>query len=195
MNKLKILLAGSLVGMVVVGCGGTSSAQIGGTLTGLSGGTTVQLLNNGANPLTMSANGFFAFSTSIQSGSTYNVSVGTQPIGETCSVTNGTGTVSSNGAAVTNVAVSCVANIGSNNVVFGAVSGLPTGGSVQLANGADTLTLNVNGAFAFPTAVAVGGSYAVSIVSTSTGLNCTLGNATGTIPATGSITAIVVSCQ
>ena len=194
MNKLKTLLVGSIFGLAVAGCGGTVSAVIGGTLTGLSGGTTVQLLNNGANPLVVSTNGFFTFSTAIQSGSTYNVTVGINPIGETCTVTNGTGTVDSSGSSITNIAVNCVANISSNNVVFGSVSGLPTGDFVTLVNGVDTLTVNTNGAFAFPTAVAAGGSYNVSLKAQSPGLNCTLSNTTGTIPSTGSITPVVVSC-
>src|SRR5450830_2201638 len=127
MNKLKTLLVSSMVGLVVAGCGGTSSAPISGTLKGLSTGTTLQLLNNGVNPIVLSANGVFTFSISISAGSTYNVTIGTQPIGETCTVTNGTGTVNSSGSGVTNVAVNCVASTNSNNIVLGQLSGLPAG--------------------------------------------------------------------
>ena len=194
MIKVKNLVLGSLVGLVIAGCGGTVSAPIGGTLTGLSGGTTLTLLNNGANPLAVSANGFFTFSTTIQSGSTYNVTVGAQPIGEICTVTNGSGVINSSGAAVTNVAVNCVANIVSNTVVFGNLTGLPAGDQVTLVNGSDTLLLTGNGAFGFPTAVPVGNTYNVTLKSQSPGLNCTLANVSGTIPATGSITPVVVSC-
>ncbi|MBC3860902.1 hypothetical protein H8K32_02225 [Undibacterium jejuense] len=194
MIKVKTLMLSSLVGLVIAGCGGSSNAPIGGTLTGLAGGSTLTLLNNNANPLTLGANGFFTFSLYLPSGSGYNVTVNSQPIGQTCSVTNGTGTVSSNGAAVTNVAVNCVANLPNNNIVFGNLTGLPAGKQVVLTNAQDTLTLTVNGAFAFPTAVPIGGSYLVSLKSQSPGLNCTTANVSGTIPATGFITQVVVSC-
>ncbi|MFZ6847360.1 hypothetical protein [Undibacterium sp. RuRC25W] len=195
MNKLKTLLVSSMVGLVVAGCGGTSSAPISGTLKGLSTGTTLQLLNNGVNPIVLSANGVFTFSISISAGSTYNVTIGTQPIGETCTVTNGTGTVNSSGSGVTNVAVNCVASTNSNNIVLGQLSGLPAGDFVTLLNGADTLTLNVNGMFAFPTAVSTGNQYNVTLQSQTAGLNCTLANTSGTIPVSGPITAVVVSCH
>ncbi len=76
---------------------------VGGTLSGLSG--TVVLRNNGGNDLTLSANGGFAFSGALASGSGYAVTVLTQPAGQTCTVTNGTGTVAL--ANVTDVGVSC----------------------------------------------------------------------------------------
>ncbi|MFZ6861050.1 hypothetical protein ACO0K7_00290 [Undibacterium sp. Ji67W] len=196
MIKVKTLMLSSLFGLVIAGCGGSSSSTIGVTVTGLAGstGTSLTLLNNGANPLSIGSNGFFTFSVPVQSGAAYNVSVGTQPIGETCTVTNGYGTVGSSGAAVTNITVNCVANIASNTIVFGNLTGLPAGKQVVLANGQDTLTLTVSGAFAFPTAVPVGGAYLVSLKSQSPGLNCTTSNVAGTIPATGFITPVVVSC-
>ncbi|MDR3519800.1 MAG: DUF5018 domain-containing protein, partial [Candidatus Pacebacteria bacterium] len=77
---------------------------IGGTISGLIG--TVVLQNNGGDNLSKSANGSFTFATAINNGSNYIVTVLTQPSGQACSVSNGSGTVSS--ANVTNVAVSCV---------------------------------------------------------------------------------------
>ena len=198
MNKLKTLLVVSAVS-IVAGCGGTSTAPIGGTLKGLSTGTSLQLLNNGVNPIILKADGYFTFSVAISAGGTYDVTVGAQPIGEVCTVTNGIGVVDSSGSAVTNVAVNCVASTDSNNIVFGSVSGLPTGDFVTLTNvspnGTDTLTLNTNGAFAFPTAVSTGNAYAVSLQSETSGLNCTLANTSGSIPQTGPITPVVVSCS
>ena len=74
---------------------------VGGTLTGLTGASVV-LQNNGGSNLTASANGAFTFTTAVESGGAYSVTVLTQPSGQTCTVTSGTGTVSAN---VTNVAV------------------------------------------------------------------------------------------
>lgn len=79
---------------------------IGGTVSGLSGSVVLQ--NNGADNETVSSDGGFTFSTAITEGSPYAVTVLTQPTGQTCAVTNGSGTVGSTN--VTNVGVTCVSN-------------------------------------------------------------------------------------
>ena len=76
---------------------------IGGTISGLSG--TVVLQNNAGNNLSLTTNGSFTFSTSIAHNDTYSVTVLTQPVGQTCTVSSGSGTV--NAANVTGVGVSC----------------------------------------------------------------------------------------
>ena len=96
---------------VVVTC--TSTGNIAGTLTGLAQGTFVKLINSGTSgsgtsaPLTLTSNGTFAFPGIKDAGTTYTVTVATdgQPIGQTCTVTNGTGTVVANTAI--SIAVSC----------------------------------------------------------------------------------------
>ena len=82
---------------------GSGSYSVGGTVSGLTG--TVVLANNGTNALTLSANGTFAFSSSLAQGAPYAVTVTSNPSGQTCTVANGSGTVGS--ANVTNVTVSC----------------------------------------------------------------------------------------
>ena len=77
---------------------------IGGTVSGLSG--TVELQNNAGDNLSVSADGSFTFGTSLNSGAVYAAIVITQPIGQTCSVANGSGTVLSSN--VTDISVSCV---------------------------------------------------------------------------------------
>jgi len=79
---------------------------VGGAVFGLSG--TLVLQNNGADNLVSNSNGSFTFSTPIAEGSTYNVTVQTQPAAQTCTVTNGSGTMG--GANVANVGVSCATN-------------------------------------------------------------------------------------
>ena len=86
--------------------GGTATStlySVGGTVSGLSG--TVVLQDNGGDNLSVTANGSFTFATSLASGAAYGVTVKTNPSGQTCTVTNGSGTIGS--ANVTNVAVSC----------------------------------------------------------------------------------------
>ena len=77
---------------------------VGGTVSGLTG--TVTLLNNGGDGLSVSTDGGFTFGTALADGAGYAVTIDTQPAGQTCDVTSGTGTIA--GANVTDVAVSCV---------------------------------------------------------------------------------------
>ena len=86
-----------------------TSFTVGGTIGGLTGAVALKL--DGTTPTstqtqTFSANGPFTFSTALATGSDWTVSVATQPAGQTCSVTNGSG--SNISANVTNVQVNCV---------------------------------------------------------------------------------------
>lgn len=80
---------------------------VGGTVSGLAGSGLVLSLNNGAQTLPVSANGSFAFPAALANGSAYAVGVATLPgaPAQSCSVSNGSGTVA--GANVTNVSVVC----------------------------------------------------------------------------------------
>ena len=89
---------------VAVTCS-TNTFPIGGTVTGLSGSTNVVLQDNGGDNLTVQTNGTFSFATAVAYGNLYNVTVFTQPTGQTCSVTSGSGTTT---GGVTSVVVSCV---------------------------------------------------------------------------------------
>jgi|GEM_PF-5262738 len=80
-----------------------SQYTVGGDISGLSG--TIVLLNNGSDADTITSNGSFTFSTPIAEGSPYNVTVGTQPLCQTCIVTNGSGIVGASN--ITNISVSC----------------------------------------------------------------------------------------
>ena len=62
---------------------------IGGMVSGLTSGMQVTLDDNGADALTVTANGLFAFATPVVAQGSYSVTVGTQPLGETCSVSAG----------------------------------------------------------------------------------------------------------
>ncbi|MGB9230201.1 MAG: Ig-like domain repeat protein [Terracidiphilus sp.] len=80
---------------------------VGGSVSGLSSGVSLTLIDNGSDSLTIMANGAFSFKTTLDTGATYNVTIGSQPAGETCTITNGSGTVAS--ANVTSVTVACKA--------------------------------------------------------------------------------------
>jgi hypothetical protein len=98
--------ANANVGNIVVTCS-TPTISIGGSVTGLDG-TGLVLQDNGGNNLTVSANGSFTFTNLIVSGGSYNVTVLTQPStpAQTCTVSGGSGTTTSN---VTTVQVLCPA--------------------------------------------------------------------------------------
>jgi hypothetical protein len=93
------------VSNVTVNCTAATAFTIGGTVSGLASGEAVVLQNNGADNLTLNANGSFTFVAPINIGAPYSVTVLTQPVGQTCTVTNGTGTVAA--ANVTNVTLVC----------------------------------------------------------------------------------------
>ncbi len=63
----------------------------GGTVSGLAG--TVVLQDNGGDSLTLGADGPFTFATPVAEGGTYSATVQTQPAAQTCTVTNGSGTI------------------------------------------------------------------------------------------------------
>ena len=174
---------------VAVACAGAKTYTIGGTVSGLITGRSVTLLDNGGNSLTVTANGSFTFTTALAGGAIYAVTVGTQPSGETCAITNGSGTVGS--ANVTNVAVACAA---STYTIGGTVSGLISGRSVTLLdNGGNSLTVSANGSFTFTTALASGATYAVTVGTQPTGETCTITNGSGTV-GSANVTNVAVAC-
>lgn len=181
--------------LLLAGCGATISEPIGGTVAGLSGGTTVVLTDNGADALSVTTNGNFTFATEIGAGGAYNVAVQSNPTGETCLVAGGTGTVSSTTGPVTTVTVNCTANLTNYNFVSGTVSGLATGTSVTLTNNGSSITVSANGAFQFPTELLVGSAYTVTVTTNPTGKTCTIPNPTGAVPLVGSSTSVVVTCK
>ncbi|MFZ6687443.1 hypothetical protein ACO0K0_06820 [Undibacterium sp. SXout11W] len=178
---------------LLTACGGTFEGTIGGAVNGLAGGTSVTLLNNGTDSLTVNTNGNFTFAKTMSAGAAYNVTVSTQPINQTCTVTNGAGSISNfNSSNVTNIAVNCTINISSNNYVYGNVTGLASGKTVTVQNNGTDTYKSSGGSFIFPTPLAVGASYNVTVSVQPSGQTCTVSNATGLV---GSSTVVQIACQ
>lgn len=83
-----------LISLAAVGC---TSAEvrtyaIGGTVSGLSPGRSVELAN-GTDAVTVQADGRFAFADRAALHSTYTVSISSQPAGQQCQVEGATGQV------------------------------------------------------------------------------------------------------
>lgn len=104
-----LLSASILLPLSLIGCGGGSGGSsvstytVGGTVSGLTGSGLV-LQNNNSDDLSV-AGVSFKFSTALDDGSSYDVTVLAQPSGRSCVVGNGSGTLA--GANVTDVAVTC----------------------------------------------------------------------------------------
>jgi large repetitive protein len=182
-------MAGADVTNVSVACV-TNKYTVGGSVTGIADGNRVVLQNDGGDDLTVDDNGGFAFQTAIESGTSYAVTVKTQPTSpnQTCVVTGGTGTVAAGN--VETVSVNCTTN---TYTAGGTVSGLDGTGLVLTSNGAD-LAVNANGSFAFP-AQADGTGYAVTVKTqpTAKSQTCTVTSGTGTI-AGANVTSVEVAC-
>ncbi len=160
---------------------------VGGSVAGLTNAGLV--LANGADSVSVAANAIgFTLPTPVPQGATYVVSVKTQPSGEQCSLVQSTGTIS--GANVTNVAVTCAAL---THTLGGTISGLASSGLV-LGNGSDRLS-PASGAlsFTFPSPVAEGGGYAVSVVTQPSGETCSVGSGLGTM-GTANVGNVSITC-
>jgi hypothetical protein len=159
--------------------------NIGGTITGLTG--TVVLQNNGTNSTSISTDGNFIFANPAASGSSYSVTIQTQPANQTCSITNGIGIVGQTN--VSNIGIVCSTN---SYTVGGTVAGLS--GTVTLQNNGVNLTpVSTNGAFTFSIPVAQGSPYNVTVTNQPATQTCTVGNGTGIMGA-GNVTNVNVTC-
>lgn len=157
----------SLAVLMLAACSTNDSYTIGGTVTGLTGSggpQSVVLQNNGLDNLVISANGPFTFATALTSTSTtnptYNVTILTQPIGQTCTVTGGNGVATSN---IASVVVNCASTTANYAYVVNAGGGISQ--FTFAAGGALTPNLNaisaaVTGASPYAIAIAPSGTYA-----------------------------------
>jgi hypothetical protein len=175
---------------VVITCS-TGTVSIGGQVVGLLG-TGLTLQDNGTDNLTVPVAGPFTFAKALPIGSTYAVTVATQPTSpaQTCTVTNGSGTANAN---IGNIQITCSTGTLS---IGGTVTGLAKSGSglVLQDNGGDNLTVKANGSFTFPTLVPAGGTYKVTVLTQPSGPNqtCTVSNGTGT--ANANVVNVQVIC-
>jgi 6-phosphogluconolactonase len=169
---------------------------VGGTVTGLQG-TGLVLQNSSGKYLTVAASGSFTFATGLENGATYSVTVRTPPSNptQTCTVTDGTGTIDK--ASVNNVLVTCtqaarfayVANQAANTISAYAIEAdgglVPIVGSPYQSSGLAPIALTVdpNGTYLY---VADNSSNAVSAYS----IDQTIGTTTsGSLTPTGELIA------
>jgi hypothetical protein len=179
----QVLAALTLV--VLAGCGGKAQYVVGGTISNLNTSGLV-LVNNGGDDLPVAAGATsFAFSKQIDYGTTYNITVKTQPAHMTCSVSAGSASAGYNVSI--QAVVTCVQNTYSLGGQYSGVTAAADGTarSVTLVNGSTggsvTLTSSTatSGDFVFSSYVADGQAYGVTLVDPANGLSCVLQNGSG----------------
>lgn len=155
--------------------------SIGGNISGLANGNTVNIANSNGDVLINQTNGVFTFPNQLNDGSAYNVTVTLQPTNpdQTCNVTHASGNLS--GENTTNIEINCLTNFYS---IGGTVSGLTTGNSVSLQNNfADNKVITDNGLYTFASLVENGSSYNITVLSPPNNPRqlCSISNAASTV--------------
>lgn len=174
-NGTGTLLAVNVANISVICSNQTYTVSV--NVAGLAPGTQVTLVNNAYNPSAVTANGTFTFFTPVAYGSSYTVTVGTQPVGQICTVSGATG--SNVTANVVGITLLC-SNPNQTYTIGGTVTGVtPSAGVLLTNNSSDSVFIQSNGAFQFPTPVAHASSYSVKIASPPAGHICTATNNTG----------------
>ena len=163
---------------------------IGGNISNLSTSGLV-LQNNAGDDLSVASGAAsFQFQAPIPFGDNYNVTVAQQPTGQTCTVSNGSG--SNIIGNINNISISCSVN---TFTIGGDVAGLSASGLVLQNNGADDLSI-ASGAtsFMFATPVAYDGSYNVTVLQQPVGQTCTVSNGSSS-NVTGNISSVGITCS
>jgi hypothetical protein len=173
-------------------CGGGSpsgpvaSLVITGSITGLEGSGLV-LQNNGGSDLQVPAGAPGFVFTDIGEGSSYRVTIKTQPATPTqvCTISNGSGVARD---AVHNLAVTCTT---SPFAVRGSITGLTGSGLTLLLNGGGAQAIAAGATtFAFPP-IPSGTAYAVTLGTQPSGQTCAVNNGTGVVGAADAATAVI----
>lgn len=159
-----------------------------GTITGLSGITGLILTNSfdGATLSVAVASGTFAFTQTYLDGTSYNVSVTTQPNHpvQNCVTTNGVGVIA--GADITNINIVCTSTAFPIEVN---VVGLSSGTLAIRNNNSELLTITSNGTHMFPTDVVINNTYNLQVASQPTNHQCVLSSSTGVVTTSITVTA------
>lgn len=206
------LVASTDVTSIAVACE-PALAGVSFTVTGLvtPDRVTVQLNGSGVDALpastrrvTSAANGSYSFNLSVPVGSSYQVVIAQQAVGNTCTVSNGSGTLGVSGAS--NVLVACSPNLYPVSGVIGLWSDdtalLQLNGVTPLrVNGPIGSTSNFPALipFQFPALVPYGSIYTVEVPEPpgfefNEPMTCIISNGSGTMPA-AAVTNVSITCD
>lgn len=162
---------------------------IGGEITGLQG--FVELQNNDRDTLGVDTSGAFVITNNAASGETYNITILSQPEGQTCVATNASGTVTN--ANITSVIIECSDDQIAHYNLSGSISGL-NGTLVLQNNGADDLSISDDGDFLFAGKLVNGDEYKVLISKQPENQSCAISNNSGSINE-ADVSNISISCE
>lgn len=166
----------------------TNSFAVRGTVAGVTGTGMTLLINGGSSQSIAAGTSTFSFA-GVLSGTAFAITVGTQPVGQSCSVSNGAGTMS--GTDVSTVSITCVAL---NVRIGGAVRGLKGSGLVLQNNAGSDLAVTAAADSFFFANVPGNSTYAVTVKSQPTApwQTCTIGNGTGV--ASANVSGLTLTC-
>ncbi len=126
-----------------------NSYSLGGSISGLGGGSITILLNS-SESLIISVDGNFTFLTQLNLSTSYDVTISSLPSGKYCSIQNGTGTIQAN---TINITITCQDGSANGPLVGGTilnplnlayqVTTLGSGGSFTAINGVTTDGTNI----------------------------------------------------
>jgi hypothetical protein len=179
-----------------VACGGgggggstptPTTIAVGGSITGLLGSGLV-LQNNGSSDVTIPQGGTGLSFAGISTGTSYSVTIKTQPTSpsQTCTITNSTGVAKD---AVNDIAVTCKTN---SFGIAGTITGLTGSGLTLLLNGASVQTIGAGTAsFSYP-AMLSGVTYSVTVGTQPSGQTCSVNGASGTVA--DKVVTVSVTC-
>ncbi|MCW7458400.1 hypothetical protein ND856_16275 [Leptospira bandrabouensis] len=159
-----------------------------GTITGLDGVTGLVLTNSfdGSTRSVAVSSGTFAFTQTYLDGTSYNVSVTTQPNHpvQNCVTANGVGVIA--GADITNINITCTSTAFPIEVK---VVGMSSGTLAIRNNNSEILTIATNGTHMFPTDVVINNTYNLQVTSQPTNHQCVLSPSTGVVTTSITVTA------
>ena len=187
-------ISGADVTNVMVSCT-TVQYSVKVNVLGLFVGNSFSVQNNGGDDLLINQNGSSTFSTVLDDGSAYAVTVISKPTtpSQTCVVTNGSGNIS--GGDAQNILIQC--SIDQFNV-GGTVSGLATGNTLTIKSSptAANFVISANGSFQITPKIQDLFGYNVSVVTQPTTLNqtCVVTNGSGTVNG-ADVTNIAIDCS
>jgi hypothetical protein len=195
-HRVRVVLAGARGPVVARSSPNGFEAYYSYSTDGCSGGIYASIADFFSDIMELPTNGAYTFPTSLAEGERYGVTIKSQPSGQTCTVTNGSGSSMPSGG----VTALIVCRDSPNTTVGGTVSGAT--GEVVLTQDKAGEDLTVSGtSFTFTKSISVGATYAVKVKKHPRGQLCTVTNGSGTVQedptpphAPIPVTGVAVSC-
>jgi N-acetylneuraminic acid mutarotase len=186
-NRFCLLLAAVFA---LAACHEYSPGTLSGSVSGLTAPGLV-LMDGGRTLAIPSGSTSFTFGPVLSANTVYAVSVQTQPEAQTCTVANGSGTVSFKNVSV---AVTCVALPPATYTLGGTINGL-SGSGLVLSDGSTTVAVDADAAsFTFGSILSASASYSVAVQAAPVGETCTVAGGSGTAQG-AAVSNVVVTCS